>query len=312
MPNRSWLIVPGDSEQKLDKALASGADVIVVDLEASVAFPGKDRARRLAAEWLGIHARKVAETRPMARWVRINSLTSRCWRDDLSAAMSGAPDGIILADAANAESVRQLAAELYELEEINRIPAGSTRIIPQLGETPQAAMMIGEFVSSALPRLTGLSWNAQSLAMAISARRTHEPRQGWCDAFRFVRAQVLLAAHAQGIVAIETPHANFADEKGTSLAARDARADGFTGMFAIHPGQIESINAAFAPNAEELDEARRIVAAFEDNIDGGVVEIDRRSIDQRQFKVAKRMLEHSDQRSDAMTETPHAPILRPA
>jgi citrate lyase subunit beta / citryl-CoA lyase len=309
MQYRSWLIVPGDSEAKLSKSLGTGADVIVVDLEASVAFPGKAVARQLARKWLMIHRQQIVEQSPMARWVRINSLTSRCWRDDLMAVMPGAPEGIILANAVNAESVRQLAAELYELEEANRLPAGSTRIIPQLGETPLSAMSIGDFINASLPRLAGLAWNAESLATSLSARRSREPKGGWCDAFRYVRAQILLAAYANGIMAIDTAHTNFADDKGLKLAARDTRADGFTGMYAVHPAQIETINAAFAPNEDELDEARRVVAAFEGNLDGGVVEIDRRSIDQRQLKIARRMLGLTSERSE---EAARSPILRPA
>ncbi|MFX8712063.1 aldolase/citrate lyase family protein, partial [Acinetobacter baumannii] len=84
----------------------------------------------------------------------------------------------------------------------------------------------------------------------------------WTDAFRFVRAQTLLAAHALGVAAIDTLHAEFADEAGLRAAAEAARADGFSGMLAIHPRQVALINSAFAPTDAELAQARAIVAAF--------------------------------------------------
>ncbi|HVR91914.1 MAG TPA: CoA ester lyase [Novosphingobium sp.] len=290
MTLRSWLFVPADSEKKLGKAAATGADAIIVDLEDSVAPQGKEMAREMAREWLSAHRQQIVEQRPAARWVRINALDSRLWREDLIAVMAGAPDGIMLPKASGPTAVQQLAAELYELEQRFRIPTGTTKILPLVSETAQSAMTIGDYVGDSHPRLVGLTWGAEDLSAALGATRKRNADGLWTDTFRFVRAQTLLAAHARGIMAIDTLHADFSDRDGLERAAEAARGDGFTGMLAIHPAQVPIINAAFTPSEAELAEARAIVAAFEENPDAGTLQIDRRMIDQPHLKLARRVL----------------------
>ena len=290
MRYRSWLYVPGDSERKLGRALDSGADVVVVDLDASVAGGAKLAARSIAAEWLTAHSRQVIEQAPLTRWVRINSLDSRLWRDDLVAVMPGAPEGIILPQAVGPDALRQIAAEIYELEQTHRLPPGSTKIMPVVGETARAALNITSYADAGMPRLAGLAWGPEGLAAAISAARQYDPKGGWSELFRFVRAQTLLTAHAGGLMAIEAMHGDAKDIKGLRLAARNARADGFTGMLAIHPAQVAEINAAFTPSESDLEQARLIVAACEDDGDAEITPIDRRRIDVPQLKLAKQIL----------------------
>ena len=290
MALRSWLFVPGDSEKKLSKAAATGADAIILDLEDSVAQANKQRARELSAAWLGAHRAQVAGGRQLGRWVRINALDSRLWRDDLVAVLPGAPDGIMLPKSAGPESVQQLAAELYELEGRSGIPAGSTKILPLVSETAAAAITIPAYASASLPRLAGLTWGAEDLSAAIGASRKRTEDGQWTDAFRFARIQTLLTAHARGAFALDTLHADFADEAGLKLTAEAARADGFTGMLAIHPAQVPVINAAFTPSEAELEEARAIVSAFQANPEAGTLQIDRRMIDRPHLKLAQRLL----------------------
>lgn len=290
MAVRSWLFVPGDSEKKLSKAAATGADVIILDLEDSVAHANKARARDLTASWLSAHRAQVTGGKRQGRWVRINALDSRMWRDDLIAVLPGAPDGIMLPKSLGPESVVQLAAELYELEGRSGIQAGSTKILPLVSETAAAAVSIQNYVPASLPRLAGLTWGAEDLSAAIGATRKRDKLGEWTDVFRFARVQTLLTAHAKGVFAIDTLHADFADDKGLKRAAEAARADGFAGMLAIHPAQVPIINAAFTPSEEELAEARAIVAAFQGNPGAGALQIDRRMIDRPHLKLAQRVL----------------------
>jgi len=289
MAMHSWLFVPGDSEKKLGKAAATGADVIIVDLEDSVAPANKPRARELARDWLAAHRNQVAE-RKFGRWVRINALDSRMWRDDLVAVLPGAPDGIMLPKSAGPESVQALGAELYELEQRSGLATGSVKILPLVSETAAAAISIPAYASAPLPRLAGLTWGGEDLSAAIGASRKYDKDGRWTDAFRFVRAQTLLTAHARGVIAIDTLHADFADTKGLKRIAEEARADGFTGMLAIHPAQVPVINEAFTPTEAELEEARAIVAAFAGSPDAGTLQIDRRMIDRPHLTLARRML----------------------
>lgn len=313
MQYRSWLFVPGDSEKKLGKAASTGADVILVDLEDSVAPDNKAAARHMALDWLNIHRQQVIE-RQMGRWVRINALDTQMWRDDLHAVMPGRPDGIMLPKAEGPEAIQQIAAEIYELEQRHQIPTGSTKILPLVSETARSALTIPSYLGASMPRLAGLSWGAEDLSAALGASRKRDAKGGWTDTFRFVRVQTLLAAHARGILAIDTLHDDFADTKGLKTAAEAARADGFNGMMAIHPAQVPVINEAFTPSEAELADARAIVEAFAANPNAGALQIEGRMIDQPHLKLAKRILgmeatAHDQGRSGLAGDRPR---LRPA
>lgn len=289
MTIRSWLFVPGDSEKKLIKTTETGADAIIVDLEDSVAEGNKATARRMGRDWLEAHRRQITERR-MARWVRINPLDTPFWREDLMAVMPGAPDGIMLPKASGPEQVQQLAAELYEHEQRNHIPNGTTRILPLVSETAQAALSISSYLGAPLPRLAGLTWGAEDLSAVLGASRKRDAAGQWTDAFRFVRAQTLLTAHARGDMAIDTLYDDFRDTEGFTAFAEASKADGFTGMLAIHPSQVPIINRAFSPSEDDLSHARAIVAAFAASPNAGALQIDGRMIDQPHLKLARRML----------------------
>jgi len=258
MHNRSWLFVPGNSERKLLKAASAGADVVVLDLCGFDDGKGSADARRMVATWLATHRQQVTENRRLGRWVRINSLDSAYWREDLVASLPGAPDGIILPRATGPDAIRQLSAELYELEQANHLPNGSIRIIAVVGETPASALTISGFLEETLPRLAGFAWSAQELSVALGARRYSSPEDGWTDACRYVRAQILLAAHARGIQALDAFHADWNDQPGLKHAATNAHDDGFTGMIAIHPAQTQAINRAFTPGARDLEQEQAL------------------------------------------------------
>lgn len=311
MNYRSWLVVAGSSEKKLGRAIGSGADAIIVDLDESVPLELKPEARRLAGEWLAAHRETVLERR-MARWVRINAIgADRLWREDIEAIMPFAPDGIILPKAASPEAVSQLAAEIYEMEQRHRLPANSTRIIPQVGQTPQSALTIGQYLDSGHQRLFGLSWGAKDLSAAMGVTRCVDDAGHWTDTFRFVRVQTLLTAHACGLLAIDAAFSNVADTQGLAAFAKQARSDGFAGMVAIDPDQVPVINGAFAPSEGDLSHAREIIAAFEADPGARALDIQGRVIERSQLKAAERLLGHVDRpaRQDARQA---APILRPA
>ena len=128
------------------------------------------------------------------------------------------------------------------------------------------------------------------MSAAIGATRKYREDGEWSDLFRMVRATVLLTAHAAGVPAIDTLHADFRDEAGLERKARAARADGFSGMLAIHPGQVPVINAAFTPGEDELARARAIVAAFAANPGAGTLALDGQMLDQPHLRLAKRVL----------------------
>lgn len=290
MPPRSWLFVPGDSEKKLGKAMTTGAHAIIVDLEDAVAQGAKPQARVLARDWLSAHRQHVTENRPVARWVRINAIDTGMWRDDLAVVMAGAPDGVMLPKCEGPEQIRMLAAEIYELEQRNRVANGATRILPLVSETAKSALTIPAYVDAPMPRLAGLTWGAEDLSAVLGASRKRDAGGAWTDAFRFIRAQCLLTSHAKGVWAIDTLHDDFRDEDGSRRAAQAAKADGFTGMLAIHPSQVQIINTAFAPTAAELAEAEAIVALFAASPHAGTLQYNGRMIDQPHLRMARQLL----------------------
>lgn len=294
MMYRSWLFVPGDSEKKLGKAMATGADVLIVDLEDSVAPENKPAAREMARGWLSMNNHQPTGGKRIGRWVRINALDTPYWRDDLMAVLHGAPDGIMLPKSAGPEAVQQLGAELYEVEQRCGVPTNSTRIMPLVSETPAAALSVPGYLTMPLTRMIGLTWGAEDLSAALGASRKRDSAGQWTDAFRYARTQTLLTAHAKEIMAIDTLHADFSDLNGLKHIAENSRADGFAGMLAIHPAQVALINQAFTPSEAELDEARRIVAAFAEAPAAGALQIEGSMIDRPHLRQAQRLLGIAD------------------
>ena len=286
---RSWLFVPGDSEKKLAKGPETGAHALIVDLEDAVAASAKIEARRITRDWLEAHKRQVT-LRKQVHWVRINAVETGLWRDDLAAVMPGAPEGIMVPKAHGPDQVRMIAAEIYEFEQRHGIPTGQTRLLPLVSETPRAALTIAAYADAQMPRLAGLTWGAEDLGAELGAARKRDESGAWTDAFRYVRAQTLLVAHAAGVWAVDTLHADFRDEDGLRRAALAAKGDGFAGMLAIHPAQVPVINAAFAPSEAELAEAQAIVAAFADAPGSGTLQLNGRMIDQPHLRQAKALL----------------------
>ena len=287
---RSWILVPADNEAALGSIAGAGADVVVLDLARAMS-PGKQTAARLETKnWLRSHREQVVAARRFERWVRISALDGESWREDLDAAMEGSPHGIVLSGCRGADDIRQLASVLYEIEDRLGIAANVTKIVPELGSTPACALAVGRLNDELHPRVSALTWDAVGLAHAIGARRLRGPGGRWSDALAIVRAQILLIAHARGIGAIEHPFRDTKDTDAGKRVADAARADGFTGMFAIHPAQLPAINAAFAPLESEVAEARQILSAFATNPGATMVTVGKRRIGQSELQRARRLL----------------------
>lgn len=282
---RSLLFAPGDSERKLEKSLISGADVVLVDLEDSVAAERKEAARRIAADFVSAQA---PEATP-ALFVRVNDLGSGLTDDDLAAVMPARPQGILLPKANGAADVTRLAAKLRVHEARNGIEDGATRILAIMTET---AAGILEAASYREPhaRLAGLTWGAEDLSADIGARAARDAAGRYCDVFRLARAVTLVAAAAVQVAAIDTVFVNFRDMEGLRAECLDAERDGFTGKLAIHPAQVPVINEAFTPSVEAVDHARAIVDAFAAAGHPGVVGIDGQMYDRPHLRRAERLL----------------------
>ncbi len=285
---RSWLFIPGDSEKKLGKADASGADAVIVDLEDAVAEPNKDAARSLTAAFL---AERPKGGRGYQTWVRVNAFDTGRTGDDIAAVLGAAPDGIMLPKSEGVADLVKLSKLLDKAEKNAALDAGSTRILPVATETPRAVLKLGEFADTPLPRLQGLTWGAEDLGTALGALGNRLPDGRFYEAFRMVRSLTLIAAHAAGRQAIDTLMADFRDLAALKDSSEWSYREGFTGRLAIHPAQVETINAAYLPTERQIEDAQRIIAAFEDAADGaGTVQIDGRMVDRPHLVQAQRLV----------------------
>ena len=286
-PLRSLLFIPGDSEKKLGKVDACGADAVILDLEDSVSSANKTLARTLVAAFL---ANRPPGRRNPQLWVRINPLDSGLSADDLGAIIGGAPDGIMLPKAEGPDDVRALSDQLDMLEESHGIAAGSIRIIPVATETAIAPFRLGDYATAKLTRLTGLTWGAEDLSAALGASTNLDANGEWAFTYKLVRSLTLMAARAAGVQAIDTLFVDFRNEAGLLAASRVARAEGFTGRLAIHPAQVAPINEGFMPSEDEIAHARRVVEAFLTSPGVGTVGIDGKMIDRPHLKAAEALL----------------------
>jgi citrate lyase subunit beta/citryl-CoA lyase len=288
---RSLLVVPANGAEEMELAAGSGADAVVLDLDLEMGLNRRDEARQAVFDWLDNHRKQVVEGRHFARWVRISSLSSPHWRDDLLTVMAGAPDGLFLPAVPSPAHVQQLGAEFYEIEQAAGIPYGATQIIPMVAGNPISALEIGRFAMEPHPRLGGLAWDAARLGSKIDTRRERNRRGDWCGAFAFVRAQIVLTAKAHGLKAIESGQPKGYDLARLEHIAAGARADGFTGMFAFDAEQVPVINRAFTTNEREIAIARNVEARFADQSYRDPVEFGGDSLDPAELDRARQLLE---------------------
>ncbi len=290
-PLRSLLFIPGDSEKKLAKVDGCGADAVILDLEDAVAPANKPAARRLVAEFLAARPR---EGRSPRIWVRVNPFDTGLTLEDLAAVAGGAPDGIMQPKTDGPADVARLSHYLDAFEAASGTAAGSTGIIPVATETAHAPFHLGAFATAGLARLAGLTWGAEDLAAAVGASTNRGADGEWAFTYKMARSLCLLAAHAAGVPAIETLHADFRDEEGLRASCRAARSEGFTGRLAIHPAQVAAINESFLPSEAEIAFARRVQAAFAAAPGTGTVGLDGKMLDIPHLKAAQRVLAQAE------------------
>ncbi|GAB5376132.1 MAG: CoA ester lyase [Acuticoccus sp.] len=278
---RSWLFVPADSERKLARAFDTGADVIILDLEDSVAEARKPVARALA--------REAAADAPGTVAVRINPLPGPHAAADIAAIVPAAPAFIVLPKSEAGRDVTELSARLCVAEAEAGRAEGATAIMAIATETAASLFGLGTY-RGASARLKAMAWGAEDLSTALDARRTRLPGGALTDAFALARTLCLAGAHAAGVAPIDTVFTAYKDEKGLMAECAAAAADGFYGKMAIHPAQVPLINAAFTPSAAEIAEAKRVVDAFATAPGAGVLTLDGKMVDRPHLANAERLL----------------------
>ncbi|WP_207590838.1 aldolase/citrate lyase family protein [Halomontanus rarus] len=275
MSRRSVLFTPGDSPDMLRKAPRSGADVVVFDLEDAVSPDRKEDARATVREVL----EDPAFDPDCEVCVRVDSGERAV--DDLEALLEASSlrlDGVVLPKVAAGGDVERVSKFLTDRD----------RTVPifALIETARGVLAAAEI--AAVPATDALVFGAEDLAADIGATRTVEGAE-----VLYARQRVVIAAAAHDCTAIDTLHTDFEDEAGLREDAAVARRLGYDGKLAIHPGQVDPIHEAFAPDEAEVAWAERVLEASEAaDADGrGVFEVDGEMIDRPLIERAERILE---------------------
>jgi citrate lyase subunit beta/citryl-CoA lyase len=283
---RSLLFVPADGGSKLDKAMASGADAVILDLEDSIAPERKAHARAAAFEYLQATQAKKDRARLL---VRINGLDTGMTDADLDAIVAGAPDAVLFPKAEGGSTVVHLDAKLTAREAIAGLPEGTIKILAQTVESAVGLFTAGTYRNSST-RLMGMTWGPEDLSSELGAEANREADGTLTEPYRLARSFCLLGAAAAKVPAIETIHVNYRDPEILRRDTELARRDGFAGRLAIHPAQVPVINEVFTPSAEQIEKAKAVVAAFAAQPGAGTVGIDGKMFDRPHLLRAQALL----------------------
>lgn len=247
---RSLLFMPGDSLRKIEKATHLPTDSIIMDLEDGVALSRKAEARVAVVEAL-----RALDFGGRERLVRINPVGSGLETADLEAVAASQPDGLVIPKVESAAQVQRISQALASAEQAHAWAPGAVRLLV-IVETALGVMNVRE-IAGADERVDALMFGAEDLAGDIGATRTAE---GW-EVF-YARSAVVTAAAAYRRQAIDTVFVDLADVEGLRRESERAMQMGYTGKMAIHPRQVEVINAAFTPTAEAVAQAQRLIEAY--------------------------------------------------
>ena len=276
-PRRSVLYMPGSNARAIEKAKTLPVDGVILDLEDSVAPDTKETARKQVIEVVkagGFGSREVI--------IRTNSLDTAWGSDDLTAAATAAPDAILVPKISDPGQIELIGQRLLDMHIDQR-----TRIWVMI-ETPLAILNIAAIAACAKDtetRLSGFVMGTNDLAKETRARQVpgRWPMIPWL-------MDCIAAARIYGVDVLDGVHNDIADEEGFKAECAQARDMGFDGKTLIHPKQIEPCNAAFTPPAEEVAQARKIIAAFDlpENRGKGVIQLEGRMVERLHADMAKR------------------------
>jgi citrate lyase subunit beta / citryl-CoA lyase len=289
---RSLLFVPADGGSKLDKAMASGADAVIVDLEDSITPERKTQARVAALEFLQSVSAKTPRPRLL---VRINGLDTGMTDADLDAIVAGKPDAVVFPKAEGGSSVIHLDAKLTAREAIAGLPEGTIKILAQAVESAAGLFAAGTFLNVSA-RLIGLTWGPEDLSAELGAETNRDDSGVLTEPYRLARNICLFGAAAAKLPAIETVYVDFRNSEGLRRDTQEARRDGFSGRLAIHPAQVPVINEVFTPTAEQIEKAKMLIAAFAAKPGAGAVGIGGKMFDRPHLIRAQRLLASAGQK----------------
>ena len=254
----------------LEKALGLSPDAFVPDLEDSVPLEEKENARKTVGSYLP----RLAAVGPVVI-PRVNSIPSGLLDSDLASLVGSYVYAVSVGKIETADEVQHISNVLDGLERKTGLEIGSTRLLLWI-ETALGIVNAYD-ICIASPRTIGVAFGAEDYTNDMGIERTQDNSE-----IAFPRSSVTVAARAADVLALDTPYFSLGDPEGLRRDAHNARGIGFRGKFAIHPAQIEIINETFAPSLGEIENAQRIVSAFEEakrsgmgstSLDGKVIDV---------------------------------------
>jgi citrate lyase subunit beta / citryl-CoA lyase len=256
---RSWMFVPGHRQKMIDKSFGlANIDAVMLDIEDGVAPDEKDAARKLIGVSLEAIAKQGAAAKTPARYVRINAVGHQRMFADLSAVVRPGLEGLVLPKVDSPDQVKAVEDFLDREEPELKMQPGSVRLLVAI-ESPRG-LFEARAIASSSPRVIGLIFGAEDFGkeMGLPLRREGEARE-----LLYARSVFVCAAAAANVQSVDGVWPDINDAEGLKTFALQARRLGFTGMSAIHPSQIDAINATFTPSAEEVEYCTRVVQAFD-------------------------------------------------
>jgi citrate lyase subunit beta / citryl-CoA lyase len=276
-PRRSVLYMPGSNARAIEKARTLPVDAIILDLEDSVAPEGKIAARTQVSDAVaagGFGAREVV--------VRINALDTQWWLEDLNAVAKAKPDAVLVPKVSNPGHLEDAAERLVDISADQK-----TRVWAMM-ETPLAMLNARDIAAAAADVETRLS--AFVMGTNDLAKETRAAIKPGRAAMLPWLMNCVAAARAFGLDILDGVYNDLANTDGFARECNEAREMGFDGKTLIHPNQIAPCNAAFSPSAEEVAQAKKIIAAFDlpENRNKGVVQLDGRMVERLHAEMARR------------------------
>ena len=274
--NRSFLFAPGNVPRRVEKAFTLDADVVIVDLEDSVAVHEKEHTRAAVADAL-------KQPRRGRGYVRVNAPSTPFCYGDLVATVHNGVDGVVVPKVESAADLHAIDWLIAALERERGMAEGSIEVMPQI-ETAAGVQRIDRILQARSLRPYPAAWRVKRVAFG-AADYAHElqltvgPEE---TELADARARVVLASRAAGLEGpLDSPWFDFKDLAGFARALERSRRSGFQGRLCVHPDQLGPVNAAYQPSAEELARAERIVAAFREAEAKGeaAVQVDGQMID---------------------------------
>ena len=278
---RSLLFVPGNQSKMLDKALGYAPDAFMPDMEDSVPVEEKANARQVTASFLP----RLAPLGPLVI-PRVNALDTGLLEEDLAAVVGPHIHGVSVGKIYTPKDVETISSIIAGLEHKAGVPIGQVKLVLWI-ETAMAIVHCYE-ICTASPRLVGVAFGAEDLTNDMGIERTSDDSE-----LAYPRSIMCVAARAADVLALDTPFFGFRDPEGLKQNASASKKIGFKGKFAIHPAQIDVINATFSPSPAEIEHARRVIAAFEEaeRAGRGSTSLDGKVIDVPVVKRAKALVE---------------------